>query len=74
MPSVSAGMESGMVVSWLKQVGDAVERGEALAQIQTDKTTLDLESRVSGTLTEILAELDQEVAVGTVIAAVETEE
>jgi pyruvate dehydrogenase E2 component (dihydrolipoamide acetyltransferase) len=67
-------MESGMVVAWLKQVGDAVERGEALAQIQTDKTTLDLESRVSGTLTEILAELDQEVAVGTVIAAVETEE
>ena len=63
-----------MVVAWLKQVGDTVERGEALAQIQTDKTTLDLESRVAGTLTEILVELDQEVAVGTVIAAVETEE
>jgi pyruvate dehydrogenase E2 component (dihydrolipoamide acetyltransferase) len=67
-------MESGMVVAWLKQVGDTVERGEALAQIQTDKTTLDLESRVAGTFTEILAELDQEVAVGTVIAALETEE
>lgn len=74
MPSVSAGMESGMVVAWLKQVGEAVERGEALAQIQTDKTQLDLESRVSGTIVEILVETDKEVAVGTVIAAVETDE
>ncbi len=74
MPSVSAGMETGMVVAWLKQVGDGVERGEALAQIQTDKTQLDLELRVTGTLAEILVELDKEVAVGTVIAAVETEE
>ncbi len=74
MPSVSAGMESGTVVAWLKQVGESVERGEALAQIQTDKATLDLEARVAGTLAEILAEVDQEVPVGTVIAALETEE
>jgi pyruvate/2-oxoglutarate dehydrogenase complex dihydrolipoamide acyltransferase (E2) component len=74
MPPVSAGMETGVVLGWLKQVGDSVERGEALAQIQTDKATLDLESRVAGTLTEILVEVDQEVPVGTVIAAVETEE
>jgi pyruvate/2-oxoglutarate dehydrogenase complex dihydrolipoamide acyltransferase (E2) component len=67
-------MESGMVVAWLKAVGDAVERGEAIAQIQTDKTTLDLEARVAGVLSEILAEVDQEVAVGTVIATVETNE
>ncbi len=74
MPSVSAGMETGSVVAWLKSVGDAVERGEAIAQIQTDKTTLDLESRVAGTLAEILAAVDQEMPVGTVIAIVETDE
>lgn len=74
MPSVSAGMETGSVVAWLKSVGDAVERGEAIAQIQTDKTTLDLESRVAGTLAEILAEVDQEMPVGSVIAIVETDE
>jgi pyruvate/2-oxoglutarate dehydrogenase complex dihydrolipoamide acyltransferase (E2) component len=74
MPSASAGMEQGMVVAWLKAVGDTVERGEAIAQIQTDKATLDLESRVTGTVTEILTALDEEVAVGTVIAVVESEE
>jgi pyruvate dehydrogenase E2 component (dihydrolipoamide acetyltransferase) len=74
MPSVSAGMETGMVVAWLKAVGDSVERGEPLAQIQTDKTTLDLEARVAGTVSEILAQVDEEVAVGTVIATVETDE
>ncbi len=74
MPSVSAGMESGVVVAWLKAVGDTVERGEAIAQIQTDKTTLDLEARAAGTLSEILAKVEEEVAVGTVIATVETGE
>jgi len=74
MPSVSAGMESGIVVSWLKAVGDTVERGEALAEIETDKATLDLEARVAGTLSEILTDAGQEVPVGTVIATVETDE
>jgi pyruvate dehydrogenase E2 component (dihydrolipoamide acetyltransferase) len=74
MPSVSAGMESGIVVAWLKAVGDTVERGEPLAEIETDKATLDLEARVAGTLSEILTDVGQEVPVGTVIATVETDE
>jgi pyruvate dehydrogenase E2 component (dihydrolipoamide acetyltransferase) len=74
MPSVSAGMESGIVVAWLKAVGDIVERGEPLAEIETDKATLDLEARVAGTLSEILTDVGQEVPVGTVIATVETDE
>jgi pyruvate dehydrogenase E2 component (dihydrolipoamide acetyltransferase) len=74
MPSVSAGMESGIVVAWLKAVGDTVERGEPLAEIETDKATLDLEARVTGTLSEILTDVGQEVPVGTVIATVETDE
>jgi pyruvate/2-oxoglutarate dehydrogenase complex dihydrolipoamide acyltransferase (E2) component len=74
MPSVSAGMESGTVIAWRKAVGDTVERGEPLAEIETDKATLDLEARVAGTLSEILTEAGQAVPVGTVIAAMETEE
>lgn len=74
MPSVSAGMESGSVVEWLKAVGDRVERGEPIAQIQTDKAALDLEARVAGTLTEILARVDEELPVGIVIAILETDE
>ena len=74
MPSASAEMQTGSVVEWLKAVGDRVERGESLAQIQTDKATLELESRVTGIVSEILAKVDEEVAVGTVIATVETDE
>jgi pyruvate/2-oxoglutarate dehydrogenase complex dihydrolipoamide acyltransferase (E2) component len=73
MPSVSAGMESGTVSAWQKSVGDRVERGEAIAQIETDKATLDLESRVAGIVAEILVQAGEEVPTGAVIAAVETE-
>lgn len=74
MPSVSAGMEVGTVVSWCKSVGDPVRRGEVIAKIQTDKAELDLEARASGTVTEIVCEVDQEVPVGTVIAYMEAPE
>lgn len=74
MPSVSAGMESGRVVAWRKAVGDTVERGEPLAEIETDKANLDLEARTSGTLTEVLAQPGDEVPVGTVIAILEADE
>ena len=43
MPSLSPTMESGAVAAWRKQVGDAVEPGEVLAEIETDKAVMDFE-------------------------------
>jgi pyruvate/2-oxoglutarate dehydrogenase complex dihydrolipoamide acyltransferase (E2) component len=74
MPNLGYDMESGKVMSWLKQVGDNVERGEPLAEIETDKTTVEMEAMASGKLVEILAEPGSEAAVGTLIAIIESEQ
>ena len=50
MPRLSDTMEEGTVATWLKQVGDAVEEGDILAEIETDKATMEFESFQSGTL------------------------
>ena len=71
MPNLGHGMESGTIVRWLKQVGDTISRGEPIAEIETDKATLEMEATVSGTLVEIASEDGTEAAVGEVIAYVE---
>ena len=53
MPRLSDTMEEGVVAKWLKQVGDKVEEGDILAEIETDKATMDFESFNEGTLLHI---------------------
>jgi len=53
MPRLSDTMEEGTVASWLKKVGDAVEEGDILAEIETDKATMEFESFQSGTLLHV---------------------
>lgn len=53
MPRLSDTMEEGTVASWLKQEGDAIEEGDILAEIETDKATMEFESFYSGTLLKI---------------------
>jgi pyruvate dehydrogenase E2 component (dihydrolipoamide acetyltransferase) len=71
MPNLGYDMEEGRVGNWLKSVGDRVERGEPLAEIETDKTTVEMEAMASGTLVEIIHEAGSDVAVGEVIAVLE---
>ncbi len=71
MPRLGYDMESGRIVSWTKRVGDRVTRGEVIAEIETDKTTVEMEATASGTLVEVLAEAGSELPVGTVIAYLE---
>ncbi len=63
-------MREGTVVSWLKAEGDAVERGEAIAEIETDKATVELEAFTSGTLGRIFVNPGATVPVGDVIAVI----
>jgi len=56
MPNLGYEMESAKVTAWLKQVGDPVRRGEPIAEIETDKTNIEMESLVDGTLVEIVVE------------------
>ena len=53
MPRLSDTMEEGVVASWLKKVGDKVQEGEILAEIETDKATMEFESFYDGTLLHI---------------------
>jgi pyruvate dehydrogenase E2 component (dihydrolipoamide acetyltransferase) len=73
MPNLGYDMEQGKVQSWLKSVGDRVERGEPLAEIETDKTTVEMEAMASGTLVEIVVDEGGEATVGDVIARLESD-
>src|SRR5210317_2582131 len=53
MPRLSDTMEEGTVAKWLKKVGDTIEEGDILAEIETDKATMEFESFYSGTLLHI---------------------
>jgi len=68
MPQMGADMTEGTIVKWFKQVGEAVERGELLAEIETDKANVEIEAFESGTLIKLIAEEGEVVPVGEVIA------
>ena len=69
MPALSPTMEEGTLAKWLKREGDSIATGDIIAEIETDKATMEFESIDEGTLGKILVEEGSEnVAVGTVIA------
>jgi pyruvate dehydrogenase E2 component (dihydrolipoamide acetyltransferase) len=63
MPRLSDTMEEGVIASWHKKVGDAVKKGEVLADIETDKATMELESYKNGTLLYIGAQQGEKIPV-----------
>ncbi|WP_330997865.1 biotin/lipoyl-containing protein, partial [Erythrobacter donghaensis] len=77
MPALSPTMEEGTLAKWLVKVGDTVASGDVMAEIETDKATMEFEAVDEGVIAEILIEAGTEgVKVGAVIArlAVEGEE
>ena len=68
MPKMGFDMTEGLIVRWLKKVGDHVNKGEAIAEIETDKVTIEIETFVAGTISEIVAEAGSRTQVGGVIA------
>ena len=70
MPRLSDTMEEGTVASWLKQVGDPIEEGDILAEIETDKATMEFESFFSGVLLHIGTAVGQTAPVDTLLAII----
>ena len=70
MEALSPTMEEGQVVKWLKAEGDQVEAGDLLAEIETDKATMELVARGDGVLRAILLNEGQAAPVGDVIAVI----
>lgn len=73
MPNLGYDMERGKIAAWTKQVGEHVDRGEPLADIETEKTTVEMEALVSGTLVEIVHPAGAELAVGEVMGYLDDE-
>src|SRR5215475_3063917 len=73
MPKLSDTMTEGTLVAWKKKKGDQVSAGEVLAEIETDKATMEWESPEDGTLTEIYVEEGGKVNVGDQIAFIRAE-
>lgn len=71
MPKLGYDMETGAIGAWVKQVGDTVARGDVIAEIETEKSTVDMESTSAGTLVEQTVAAGEEVPVGTVIGYLE---
>jgi len=70
MPRLSDTMEEGTIARWLKQPGDRIARGEVVAEIETDKATMDLEAYESGVLEQILLPEGATAAIGEPVAVI----
>ena len=73
MPKMGDAMEEGTLLKWLVSEGDEVSEGDSIAEIETDKVTMELEAEDSGTLAQITAQEGQDVPVGDSIAFIQGE-
>ena len=70
MPALSSTMKEGKVVSWLKSEGDAVEAGEAIMVVESDKADMDVEAFEDGFLAKIVTQEGETAEVGAVVALI----
>lgn len=70
VPELAESITEGTIAEWLKQVGDTVEKGEAILELETDKVNVEVVSEEEGTIQELLAEEGDTVEVGQAIAIV----
>ena len=70
MPKMGDGMEEGVLLKWLKNLGDAVEEGEPIAEIETDKVSLEISAEATGTLSDRIANEGDSIPVGDPIAVI----
>src|SRR5579884_159286 len=74
MPRLSDTMDSGTIAKWLKKVGDRVEKGEIVAEIETDKANMEMESYAAGILAKVIVGEGQSTGVGEPIGVVAASE
>jgi len=73
MPALGMAQDTGLIVAWHKSPGDAVASGEVLFEVETDKSTMEVEAGADGFVTQIRHHAGDEVPVGDVIAVIGTE-
>lgn len=73
MPKLGFDMAEGTLINWTKQIGDKINKGDVIAEIETDKATIEIEAQAGGTILQFLANPGDVVAVGAPIAYVGSE-
>jgi pyruvate/2-oxoglutarate dehydrogenase complex dihydrolipoamide acyltransferase (E2) component len=73
MPQLGFDMPTGRIAGWTKRVGDTISKGEVIADVETEKTTVGMEALASGRLVEIVHDAGADVPVGEVIGWLEDE-
>lgn len=68
MPFLGIDVQIGTIAQWYKKIGDYVQKGELLAEIECDKVTLELEAELEGVLVEVLLQQGESAKEGEVIA------
>src|SRR4029453_16920997 len=73
LPDIGEGIAEAEIVAWHVKVGDRVEEDGPLADMMTDKATVEMESPVSGVVREVAGEVGETVAIGSPLVVIETE-
>jgi pyruvate/2-oxoglutarate dehydrogenase complex dihydrolipoamide acyltransferase (E2) component len=74
MPMLGMAQETGIIVSWKKKLGDQVKAGDILMEVETDKSTIELEAGHDGFLTSVRAETGVAIPVGQVVAVISSDQ
>jgi 2-oxoisovalerate dehydrogenase E2 component (dihydrolipoyl transacylase) len=73
LPDIGEGIAEAEIVAWHVKVGDRVEEDQQLADMMTDKATVEMESPVAGTVKSLAGEVGDQIAIGSVLVEIETE-
>ena len=73
LPDIGEGIAEAEIVAWHVKVGDRVEEDQQLADMMTDKATVEMESPVAGTVRKLAGEVGDQIAIGSVLVEIETE-
>ena len=74
LPDIGEGIAEAEIVAWHVAIGDRVEEDQNIADMMTDKATVEMESPVSGTVVELAGEVGDQVSIGAALVVIETEE
>jgi len=73
LPDIGEGISEAEIVAWHVAVGDRVEEDQQLADMMTDKATVEMESPVAGTIVELAGEVGDQVSIGAALVVIETD-
>src|SRR4028119_2007989 len=73
LPDIGEGIAEAEIVAWHVKLGDRIEEDQPLADMMTDKATVEMETPVAGKIVELAGEVGDQVAIGSVLAVIETD-